>query len=100
MSVDSAKKFLERIIKDEAFRDKAALCKDKEEKFAFVKAEGFDFTPNELLSLKPKEGELSESDLESVAGGRGRGYSLKNNVCSFLAAWSFGLIPAGIKNFK
>ncbi|MEN6462097.1 MAG: Nif11-like leader peptide family natural product precursor [Syntrophomonas sp.] len=66
MSIHSAKKFIERMKTDEDFAKKVIACKDSEERLAFVKMEGFDFTSAEITQ---KAGELSDEELERVSGG-------------------------------
>lgn len=66
MSIESAKKFLERLNTDEDFAKKVTAFKDADARMKFVKSEGFDFTAEEISSLKR---ELSDEELDSVAGG-------------------------------
>jgi len=66
MSVESAKKFIEKVKADEAFAKKVKECKDSEARLAFAKASGFDFTAEEIKGLKT---ELSDDELDAVAGG-------------------------------
>ena len=66
MSVDSTKAFLERVKNDEDFRKEVGAQTSKEERMKFVKAQGFDFTKEEIDSLKD---ELSDEQLEGVDGG-------------------------------
>lgn len=65
MSVESAKAYVERMKTDEEFNKKVKECKDSEARMAFVKEAGFDFTSEEIKELG---GELSDSDLDAVAG--------------------------------
>ncbi|MDW7674570.1 MAG: Nif11-like leader peptide family natural product precursor [Bacillota bacterium] len=65
MSVESAKQFLERMKTDEEFAKKVMGCKDAEERMAVVAEAGFDFTAEEVNEVG---GELSDSDLDAVAG--------------------------------
>jgi predicted ribosomally synthesized peptide with nif11-like leader len=67
MSVESAKAFIERVKNDEDFKKKVFEIKEKQERKDLVKAEGFDFTADELKEASG--GELSEDELDSVAGG-------------------------------
>ena len=66
MSLESAKAFIEKMETDEDLRRKVNECKDQEGRKALVKSEGFDFTGDDL---KLAVGELSEEDLEGIAGG-------------------------------
>jgi predicted ribosomally synthesized peptide with nif11-like leader len=64
--MESAKAFMERMKNDEDFRKKVTECKDNEARKAFVLKEGFDFAVDEM---KEEIGELTDEDLEGVAGG-------------------------------
>ncbi len=66
MSIESVKAFLEKMKTDKAFFDKVSACKDAAERMELVKAEGFDFTADELEKVKT---ELSTEDLEGISGG-------------------------------
>ncbi len=66
MSVESAKAFLERMKTDEDFHKRVGEVENAAERLAFVKAEGYDFTREEIGSVAT---ELSEEELDKVAGG-------------------------------
>ncbi len=66
MSIESAKAFLERIKNDEDFKKELEEPASAEERINFVKAQGFDFTKEEINLLK---GELSDEELDVVSGG-------------------------------
>ena len=66
MSIEDAKAFLEKIKNDEDFRKSAGEIATAEERVEFVKGAGFDFTKEEINSLKD---ELGDGDLDRVAGG-------------------------------
>lgn len=65
MSVESAKAFIEKMKTDEGFAKKIKECSDNEARMAFAKESGFNFTVEEIKL----EGELSDDDLDAVAGG-------------------------------
>jgi len=67
MSIESAKTFVEKMKNDEDFRKKVTECKDNEARKAHVLKEGFDFSVEEL---KKCTGELSDEQLDAVAGGK------------------------------
>jgi predicted ribosomally synthesized peptide with nif11-like leader len=70
MSVESAKAFSEKFNADEAFRKSFEGAADDEAKKKIAKDAGFDFTKDEIkVVLSEKKGQLSEAELESVAGG-------------------------------
>ncbi len=67
MSIESARLFMERMKKDEEFRNRVIAGEDNEARLTLVKSEGFDFTKDELLAV---HGELSDAELDEVAGGQ------------------------------
>ena len=74
MSIESAKAFLEKVKNDEDFRKSVRKIATAEERMEFVKGAGFDFTKEELNMVKS---ELSESELNMVAGGEDDIYNVK-----------------------
>ena len=66
MSLEHAKKFIQKLKTDEEFTKKIHEAKDKTEKFNLAKEAGFIFTIEELHLAK---GELSEKDLNEIEGG-------------------------------
>ena len=66
MSIESAKAFIERMKVDEGFAKRINECKDSESRMVFAKAEGFDFT---IEQIKKVSCELSNEEMELVAGG-------------------------------
>ena len=50
MSTESAKEFVSRMMDDKSFADSVEKSAGKEERIAFIKQEGFDFTREELIS--------------------------------------------------
>ena len=70
MSMESANAFIERLKTDEAFGIQVAEYADKEALVQFAITNGFDFTAKELETAKS---ELSDNDIENLAGGRLRG---------------------------
>lgn len=67
MSIESAKACIERMKTDEAFAKKVGECKDTDARMAFVRAAGYDFTPEEV---RTQTGELTDGELDGVAGGQ------------------------------
>ena len=82
MSVDNAKKFLERMKSDGAFRESIAKADGFEARAKLVKGAGYDFTKAEMEQAHPhgSGGELSDEELESVSGGNA------SNVITDIAA--------------
>ena len=67
MSIESAKAFLERVKNDEDLIKKLSDNNlSGEERLNIAKAEGFEFTKDEILKVRE---ELSDDELEKVAGG-------------------------------
>ena len=66
MSIDDAQKFMEKVKHDEDLQALLNNVSDNESKLQIAKDAGFDFTIEE--AKKAKE-ELSEDDLDSIAGG-------------------------------
>ncbi len=55
MTVESAKAYIERMRADEAFRQSvSALSEDEEESWAFVRAQGYEFTMREFRAAQEK----------------------------------------------
>ncbi len=70
MSTESAKALYSRLITDEAFRAQLEKAANDEERQQILQAANYEFTPEEwkAASVAP-QGELSEEQLETVAGG-------------------------------
>ena len=66
MSIKAAKSFIERVKTDEEFAKKVVACKDAQEREAFAKAAGFDFTPDQFTTILS---ELTDDDLKTIVGG-------------------------------
>jgi predicted ribosomally synthesized peptide with nif11-like leader len=75
MSSESAKAFVEKMKTDADFAKKVMECKGKEAREAFVKNAGFDFS---VEDLKTSKAELTDEELELVAGGSYHSYWCKN----------------------
>ncbi len=70
MSTESAKTFLEKMRTDDDFAKSVTDAATKKERADLVKAAGFDFTAAEF---NEEVGELSDEELDGVAGGVARG---------------------------
>ncbi|AET69248.1 bacteriocin propeptide, TIGR03798 family [Desulfosporosinus orientis DSM 765] len=79
MSIESAKAYVAKLKTDEGFANKVKAFPNAEERLAFVKESGFDFTPEEI---KQVDEELSDSELDMVAGG--------DHWCENAFCWTFG----------
>ncbi|MCP3953015.1 MAG: Nif11-like leader peptide family natural product precursor [Desulfobacterales bacterium] len=76
MSIESAKTFMERVVNDEDFRKEVGELATAEERMAFVTAAGFDFTNEELETVRAKQ-QLTDEELETLSGG---GYTCGRSV--------------------
>ncbi|MBF0283695.1 MAG: Nif11-like leader peptide family natural product precursor [Magnetococcales bacterium] len=52
MTIESAQSYAERIIRDQVFADRVALCKNHDERTALAEAEGYFFTADEAKTVK------------------------------------------------
>ncbi len=66
MSIESAKAFLERVKNDEDFRKELEGQASVEERMKFAKAQGFDFTKDEIRQVHDS---LTDEELDAAAGG-------------------------------
>ena len=73
MSEEQLKAFLEKVKGDTTLQDKLKAAKTPEEVVAIAKEHGHEFTADKIT-------ELSEEELEGVAGGCGLGGSQKNFI--------------------
>lgn len=74
MSIESAKKLIQKMGTDAAFRDSLKNASDDKARHEIAVKHGFDCTRAEVESLLPgghNAGEISDADLEAVAGGKG-----------------------------
>lgn len=80
MSLESAKKFVEKMQKDDNFAKSFFACSDPEARKSFIKEHGFDFTKEEV--------DEAREGIE-VAGGTCCGRTCEQQDCtSFEFAWS------------
>ncbi len=72
MTLKSAKEFAQRLVNDDEWRAKIRDAKNKEERLALCKIEGYEFDENELKEAETDhEAELSSAQLDQVVGGGG-----------------------------
>jgi len=69
MSLESAAKFISRYNDDAEFRAKFDSAHDEEARNEIIRSEGFSFTKEELKHVYSQPTELSNGDLDAVAGG-------------------------------
>ena len=67
MSIESARLFMARMRTDEDFARKINSCKDFGTRWALIRADGFDFTAEEIHAVQDG---LRDDELEQVSGGR------------------------------
>ncbi|MEI7824284.1 MAG: Nif11-like leader peptide family natural product precursor [Chlorobiaceae bacterium] len=70
MSVEQAKVFIEKMKSDAAFRNRVYAIEDVAGRLAFINNEGFACTAEEIQEVKASL-ELSDEQLDAVAGGKG-----------------------------
>ncbi|MGL5874037.1 MAG: Nif11-like leader peptide family RiPP precursor [Xenococcaceae cyanobacterium] len=74
MSIENAKAFYERMTTDEAFRTQYQNATTDEERQAIVAdykftQEEWEAASTEIIDVQDDEGEISDAELESIAGG-------------------------------
>ena len=89
MSLEDAKGFVKKIGEDKEFEKKVSDAPDNETRLKLAKEAGFDFTPEELAASLKEERELSDEDLENVAGG-GIGIATAISTIATAAALALG----------
>jgi predicted ribosomally synthesized peptide with nif11-like leader len=72
MSVENAKAFLEKLNRDETFLNQIAGAGNDEARLQMANKAGFEFSAEELTSVidQLSSEELSDDELDAVAGGR------------------------------
>ncbi len=73
MSIQSAQSFIERIKTDEEFAKNVIACKGPDQRMAYVKESGFEFTINDLNTVL---GMLSEEEREQLLSFEGQPFYL------------------------
>lgn len=75
MSQEGIRDLLDRVESDEGFRNQLLTAGSVEERVHLVHEAGYDVGPNDLPAFREmvQFGELSDDDLELVAGGMGNG---------------------------
>jgi predicted ribosomally synthesized peptide with nif11-like leader len=66
MSIETARAFVEKLKSDAELAQKVHEAEDTESKLQIAKQEGYEFTAQEAKQVQE---ELSDEDLDSVAGG-------------------------------
>jgi predicted ribosomally synthesized peptide with nif11-like leader len=89
MSVESAKGFLVKLSEDKEFAEKLNAIQSDEGRLEMAKKSGFDFTNEELKLCVASTGELSDDDLEKVAGGEAMTIAIVSTVVA-------GIIGGGV----
>ena len=83
MSKDAAKRFVKDLKSDEKIRDKASGLTDVDTILGFAKDNGYDISPDELREACENV-ELSDEELENVAGGKKQFFASGEQVGGFL----------------
>ena len=71
MSIESAEKFFRRFKNDSKFYSSLKNASDDEARRKLIEAEGYDFSKDEIKHVMCLPIELTNGDLEAVAGGVG-----------------------------
>ena len=66
---DAMREFLEEASKDKEFSQKVSKADTKEALIALAAEKGFTLTEADMESPKPQDGEISDDEVEAVAGG-------------------------------
>ncbi len=70
MSIESAKAFIEKVKTDEDFKNKLEQLENGQARLDFAKAQGFDFSADDIAKVREEQG-LTDEELDGVAGGCG-----------------------------
>lgn len=90
MSQEAVQAFVARLNDDEAFRDELVASGDNDARLGIARAAGFDVTADDFAALRREHGidELSEEDLQLIAGGMsktGAGVTMSFTVVSMVS---------------
>lgn len=107
MSVESAKEFILRVGTDEEFRERIANASSPEEGKRIAQEAGYDFTDedyqtatSQIIESESPEGELSDEQLESVAGGVLNWSGIQSQlIAAYGVVWSGGW-QSWLKGFR
>ena len=72
MSEEQLKTFLEKVKGDTSLQEKLKAAASPEAAIEIAKAEGFSITPADIQSMQSATVDLSDEELEDVAGGKVR----------------------------
>ena len=75
MSIESAKKFVKKMMEDKEFAESVEKLSGKEERAAFIKQEGFDFCKEEMTAA------ASALNAVDVVGGKCCGVTCESEDC-------------------
>lgn len=96
MSQEAMQAFVERVNDDETFRDGLIAADDNDVRLRIAQDAGFDITADDLAALRRQTGveELSEEDLQKIAGGGTTGTEIAAVTLpvSMLAIWAAGFV--------
>jgi len=96
MSQEAVQAFVERVNDDETFRDSLIAAADNDVRLQMAQAAGFDITAEDLAELRRQAGveELSEEDLQRIAGGGTTGTEIAAVTLpvTMVAIWAAGFV--------
>lgn len=81
MSVESAKEFLAKMKGDAEFFAKFEKLGSNEERQKLAQSLGYEFTKEEFLGCAANDAELTDADLEMVAGGKSAAWIAAVGTC-------------------
>ncbi len=87
MSIEQARRFIERVHADDEFRVRVLAEQDVDARMELIRSEGFDCTAEEIAAVLVA---LADARLENVGGGRG---APAPNGPGPAAAWPHGFHP-------
>lgn len=86
MSVEQARAFIEKVKNDEQLQNRLVEAQDTESKLEITKKEGYEFSVDDY---KEAAEELSDADLEQLAGGKRYGECHVNDYSCFFDSSRF-----------
>lgn len=96
MSQEAAQAFVERVNDDEAFRNGLIAADSNDARLRMAQEAGFDVTEDDFAELRRQAGveELSEEDLQQIAGGGDTGTAIAAVTLpvTMVAIWAAGLV--------
>ena len=98
MTTEAATAFVERLKTDEALQSKLAAAASRAERLALAREEGFDLSAGDAGAVRQALGieELSDDDLDKVAGGMGMSTAADTAVVSLASVSSVASVVTAV----